>query len=451
MPRMPFTAFLTDFRTNPVFRRLFKNTGLLLSGDTVSAILGVLTFAVSARALGTEVLGMLVLIDAYVRIIDRLVNFQSWQFMIKYGSEALERADASGFKALIKFGVLVDGTTALAGCLIAVLLVPLIAAWQSWTPEMTDLARLYSLIIAFNIAGVPTGILRIFDRFQLFSVQKSFCASIKFLGAAGAWAAGAGLKGFVWAWMVTEIFDYLSLTFMAWRELKRRGYHGIWKEPLRGIRVRYPGLWRFLTSTNLTGSVKVGFREFDILIVGWLLTLTDVSLYKLAKKLCASLDRLTNPLYQSLYPELAKSWARREIENFKKIVRHMVFLMGGLSLAVWVLFLVMGRPVIEVMAGREFLDAYFMTVIFLLGNGVAITTLPLAPMILAMGRAGLGFMIQFIPVLIYFPVLYAMILAWGLAGAGYAFLVYQALRVFLQALFFEGILRKEIKSQASQA
>ena len=118
--------FFKNTFASGTFKRLFRNTGLLVGGDTVSAVLGVLTFAITARALGTEKLGMLILIDAYVRIVDKLVNFQSWQFMIKYGSDALAAKDPSGFKALVKLGTIVDSLTALLGCAIAIALAGLV-------------------------------------------------------------------------------------------------------------------------------------------------------------------------------------------------------------------------------------------------------------------------------------------------------------------------------------
>jgi O-antigen/teichoic acid export membrane protein len=423
---------LRSFFEHASFKRLFKNTGLLLGGDTVSAVLGVLTFAVSARALGTENLGMLVLIDAYVRIVDKVMNFQSWQFMIKFGSDAIEHGDAPGFKALVKLGTLVDAITATIACAVSLALAGAVGRWQNWSGEMVTYALIYSSIIIFDVAGVPTGILRIFDRFKLFSVQKSVCSSIKFFGALAAWFFGCGLKGFLWVWMVTEIFDYVSLTVMAWVELRRRGYTGIWSEPLKGVTRRYPGLWGFLISTNLTGSVKVGFRELDILLVGKLLNFTDVGLYKLAKKLCAALDRLTNPLFQSLYPELTKIWARRDVTDFKHVVRKMIYIMGAVSVATWFVFFFWGRTFIDWMAGPEFAAAYPVTLWYLLANVIAVSALPLAPMILAMGMANLSFWIQFLPTLVYFPVLYWMISTWGLVGAGYAYLVYHGLRLVYQ-------------------
>src|SRR5512140_3399038 len=122
-------AFLKNTFASGTFKKRFKNTGFLIGGDTVSSVLGVLTFAITARALGAEKLGMLVLIDAYVRIVDKLVNFQSWQFMIKYGSDTLATKNSSGFKALVKLGTIVDACTAVIGCAISVALAGLLARW----------------------------------------------------------------------------------------------------------------------------------------------------------------------------------------------------------------------------------------------------------------------------------------------------------------------------------
>jgi len=435
-------AFLKNTFANGTFKRLFKNTGVLISGDTVSAVLGVLTFAITARALGTEKLGMLILIDAYVRIVDKLVNFQSWQFIIKYGSDALTSKDSSGFKALVKLGTIVDACTAVIGCAVSVMLAGVIARWQNWSPEMVRLAMIYSLIVIFDIAGVPTGLLRIFDKFKSFSVQKCVTSVIKFAGVLVAWAFHCELRGFLWVWMLTEIVDYVSLTAMAWIELHHRGFRQIWAEPLLGITKRFPGVWNFLISTNLTGSVKIGFREFDILVVGKLLGFADVGLYKLAKKLCAALDRLTNPLFQSLYPELTKLWAKKDFKDFRFVVKRMTYIMGGLSVISWIVFVIWGREIILITTGREFIPAYSVTVWYMLANGIAVTSLPLAPMLLAMGQAHLSFWIQFLPTLIYFPVLFWMLSAWGLNGAGYAYIVYHGIRITLQYGFAKYLLKK---------
>ncbi len=86
------------------------------------------------------------------------------------------------------------------------------------------------------------------------------------------------------------------------------------------------------------------------------------------------------------------------------------------------------------------MGAYAVTVWYLFANGIAITALPLSPMILAMGRAHLSFWIQFLPTLVYFPMLCWMITVWRLEGAGYAYVAYHGLRVVLQYFVVRNLL-----------
>ncbi len=127
----------------------------------------------------------------------------------------------------------------------------------------------------------------------------------------------------------------------------------------------------------------------------------------------------------------------------------MIYVMGALSIVTWLIFVFWGKPIIFLTAGKEFLSAYSVTVWYLLANGIAITTLPLAPMILAMGQAHLSFWIQFLPTLVYFPLLYWMIQMWGLNGAGFSYIAYHGIRVVLQYGFL-GKIWKKIKTSEAQ-
>jgi len=129
----------------------------------------------------------------------------------------------------------------------------------------------------------------------------------------------------------------------------------------------------------------------------------------------------------------------------------MVTIMGALSLFTWFVFIFWGHGIIDLMAGKEFMDAYAVTVWYLLANAIAITTLPFAPMILAMGKANLSFWIQFLPTLVYFPVLYWMLAIWHLEGAGYAYIVYHGLRAVLQAFVVRDLSRTIPRSPEPEA
>ena len=51
-----------------IFRRIFKNAGLLLGGRAASGVLSLATLSISARGLGVEQFGILVLVPALTQI-----------------------------------------------------------------------------------------------------------------------------------------------------------------------------------------------------------------------------------------------------------------------------------------------------------------------------------------------------------------------------------------------
>ena len=87
-----------------VFRRIFKNAGLLLTGRATNGLLGLATLSLSARGLGLEQFGVFVLLQTYVQVIMALATFQSWQAVIRYGAICIENKNAAAFQWNTKGG-----------------------------------------------------------------------------------------------------------------------------------------------------------------------------------------------------------------------------------------------------------------------------------------------------------------------------------------------------------
>ena len=69
------------------FKKLIANASVLLSGGLLVSILGVVSVVLVARQLGPEIFGVFALFTSTVLVVDRLVNFQSWQAVVRYGSK----------------------------------------------------------------------------------------------------------------------------------------------------------------------------------------------------------------------------------------------------------------------------------------------------------------------------------------------------------------------------
>ena len=311
------------------FRLLFKNAGTLLSGNMIAWILGLITFAITARILGPTQFGIFVLITTYVTIVDKILNFQSWQALIKYGAEVLEKKNNDSFKSIVKFCTLLDVATAVLGTIVSIMAASWVGQWLSWESETVLMAAIYGFVILFNISGTPTGILRLFNRFRLFAVQNIVTATIKFVGILIIYFTGASLWFVLILWMITTILGQLLLFGLGWRELHKRGFERTSMAPIRDISTQHPGIWEFVLTTNLNSSIRLGSRELDTMLVGGFVGVEGAGLYKIAKQIAAIPAMLSDPLYQVIYPDLSRLWARGEIKTFKQLLLRSGLVAGG--------------------------------------------------------------------------------------------------------------------------
>lgn len=425
------------------FRLLFKNAGTLLGGDTIAWILGLITFAITARILGPAQFGAFVLITTYVTIVDKILNFQSWQALIKYGAETLEKKNNDSFKSIVKFCTLLDVATAVLGTIVSIMAASWVGQWLSWESETVLMAAIYSFVILFNISGTPTGVLRLFNRFRLFAVQNIVTATIKFVGILIIYFTGASLWFVLILWMITTTLGQLLLFGLGWRELRKRGFEGTFMAPIGGISTQHPGIWEFVLTTNLNSSIRLGSRELDTMLVGGFVGVEGAGLYKIAKQIAAIPAMLSDPLYQVIYPDLSRLWARGEIKAFKQLLLRSGLVAGGGATVIWLGVVLLGSFFIQIVFGAEFVPAQPVLVWYMLAMVIAIYGFPLQPAMLSMGQPKTTFWVHLLSTIVYFPLLVIFIEWIGLAGAGIAYVCYYLLWTSLMIEFERKFLKEK--------
>jgi O-antigen/teichoic acid export membrane protein len=407
-----------------LLRRLFKNAAVLFSGNMAASLLGLASLALTARALGVEDFGVLVLIATYVMVVDKLVNFQSWQAVIKYGADALEEKKDQDFKSLVKFGFMLDGATAILGTLIGASAAWFVGNWRGWDEQHVLMAALYSIVILFHIQGTPTGLLRIFNKFNKVAYQQAIAAFIKLLGVSIAFFSGAGLWMFLLVWGIVDILGKVLLVYFAWQELKQRNYRSILGSKVSGIAQNFPGLWGFALTTNINSSIRMTSRELDIMIIAAILSPAAVGLYKIAKQFSLVIQKTIDPLYQSIFPELARLYAKGEVKEFVRFGLRSSLLAGLFALGVWFFFYFFGELVIGLIVGNEYLDAIGVMLWYMMAIVVATVAFPLQPAMLSMGRPHTTLWVHLAATAIYFTALSILLPSIGLVGAGVSYLIY---------------------------
>ena len=186
-------------------RRLLSNASLLVGGRSLNGIFNLTAMTLIVRTVGLEMFGLLVLIHAFTSTISDLAKFQSWQAVLRYGTPALEQGRELDFRRLVKLTVLLDLGSTLLGVVVAILVVPLLAPRLGLSAEWIPAVQLYAISIFFMVTATPTGLLRLFDRFDLLSVSNAMGSVVRVVGALWIFARGGSLELLLVIWFASTM------------------------------------------------------------------------------------------------------------------------------------------------------------------------------------------------------------------------------------------------------
>lgn len=432
---------LGGLRRDDLFRRLARNVGYLLFGSLGASILGLGSLALTARTLGPTLLGVLVMIEAYTRIVDWVLRPESWQALIKYGTETLERREDEAFARLIKFGVLIDLGGAVLATVVAIGGIRFAGSWMGWDEQTVLMGSIYSLVLLANLRDTPTALLRLFDRFNVFAWRLIMAAALRLALVAVAFSAGMGLWAFIAIGMIVSVTESLLMIAAAWMEFRRRGFlEHPQTRPLRGVTSLFPGIWGFIWSNNLSLLMRKTTQEFDILLVGSLAGPAAAGLYHVAKRLGEMVMKIGRPLQQAVYPDAARLWAKGEITRFKRTIMTINLLSGGAAALVLLVLLFQKEPILRLIAGEVFVDAAMPLVVYMAAMSLMLCGIALRPALFSMGRQQALLGVVTISAIAFYLCLFATIPTFGALGASLAHLVFNAIWLTgALTLFFQGL------------
>ncbi|MBN1788510.1 MAG: oligosaccharide flippase family protein [Sedimentisphaerales bacterium] len=418
-----------------ILKRMFKNASILFSGKTIAGLMGLVSLSLAARALGAEKLGIFAMIQAFIIIVDRLTNFQSWQALIKFGADFLKQDKKEEFKSLVKFCFILDAATAVIGTIVAIIIVIIVGNWKGWQQETVVVATVFSFWILFNLKGTAIGLLRLYDKFRLIAAANVTAASLKLFLAICAYMLSGDIMSFVIIWLIAGIIESVFLLWAGWHQVNKKSGGDFLKAKLN-LTAKDKNIWKFVLSTNLNQSVRLASKEADVLIVGTVLGLQATGIYKIAKQFASILAELIEPAYQAIYPELAHLAAEKRFLDLRHVAAKTAIIIGSLSMLVWLVFIFAGKWILAVAAGKEYIQAYGTMVIFVFAFAIWGFSFPLPAGLLAIGRAEKILLVQVIVRIVYLASLYLLLVTVGLIGAGIAQVILFVGYSLLMSLFF---------------
>ncbi len=438
-----------------LLRRLGRNISYLLSGNIIAAGLGLVTLALTARTLGPELLGVLALIEAYTRIVGRIVRLETWQALIRYGADILEQDGASeqenssALASLMKFGAMIDVVGCLLAGAIAVSGAFLAANLMGWSQDTQLMIAVYAVTLVFQLTSTPTAILRLFDRFQVFAWQAVAIATFRFVGVVIAAFFDAGIWAFVLIFTGTQLVAPAILIVQARLELRRRGCGGILAASLKGVTARFQGIWGFMWSTSLSLIARKSTTELDLILVGALIDSTAAGLYHVAKRFGESFMKVGAPIQQVVYPDLAKLWARGDQAGFRLALLRISTLIGGACTLVLLVMWTQIDLILTLTVGTKFADSGTLVMLQMTAMTLFMCGIAFRPAMFSLHLQNRLLQIVVTMTVLFFIILLATLPWLGTLAPGVAHIIFNAGWLASVAFVLNRRLKKEDESTAA--
>lgn len=425
-------------------KRVFTNMGWLLGGRGVNAVLSLVYLAIAARTLGTVGFGHFALIVALGQAITGLANFQTWQFIVKWGATGDGGSiDPDRAREATGFAVALDLVSVALGLAIAggvILTAPL---WLEVPREMLGLAFGYVAVSLAAIRTTPTGILRLHFRYASATAAEAVQPVVRALGAVLALAYMPTVTGFVLAFAASEVAVAAALWIVALRVQPV----SLAAVSLKAIPARHSGAWRFVVSTNLSGSLSVAGKQVMILLVGTFGGAALAGGFRVASQLGQALVSLAQTVSKAILPELV-----HQRKNALDIARRMANIAAVGGVIAVVTAVVFGRMGLQLIAGEQFGVFYWAMVILAIAGAVELVGASLESLLVSAGKAHIAFLVRAVPTALALVLLEAAIDWNGAKGAAFALLGSSSLAVigFYVAILNLGQIRLVVEEEEEE-
>lgn len=400
--------------------RTARNFGRLLRGRGVAAVLELLTVAVLARSLSSTDFGQIVLIQSYVLVVRGLFNFKLFEAIIRFGVPALEESDDTSFRRLLRLTLFIDIFTSVLATVVAMLAVPLAARFFDWDEGLIFAALLYSTVILTSAIGTPKGVLRLFDRFDVLSIQLMVSPVLRLAGVLAALALHANLLLLVGVLALGTLAGNVYLIVCGWLEFRRQvGGSVLRGPPLKGWHDAFPGLRAFLTIVYLQTNVDMLPKHISTLLAGGLLGPAEAGMLRIAREATKALSKPGALVQQVLFPDLMRLWGR-DASNFRSILMGALLASGLTGLIFIVASLIGGRLLLTTALGPDYGQAAPLLTLLLLSATLELAAFVLRAAGYAIGHAWKILRLHLISAVLYLIAFSTLTPYLGLIGPGIA-------------------------------
>lgn len=444
-----------------VGKRIAANTGLMVGSKAMAAVLGLGSLSIAAKVISPAELGTIIFLHAYMLFFSEVATFQSWQSIIRFGTDDVKDNDPSHLSSLLNFGLKLDALAAVIAFLLSLTVFAIFMKISSYFPgkfsgwaafDISTLGKLlgiYCLLLLFRQRGTSIGLFRLFDKFNVLAVQGLVMPTTRFIGVLIAAALGAGFKGFFIAWFCGSLAAYIFLPTMAILEMKQRRLLAPVFKAGTSLRSPRKGIWPFVIKSNIDSTLGAANMHLPVLLVMGVFGSAWVAVFRIAEEAAKLLSEGFKLLDQVIYPELAKMVSLGQAAKIWRLVTKTAFMLLGFGLLMAIFVNFAGPDILSVVFSDAYLQAAPLASLLVLAAALMGIAAPLYPVLYAADRPERAIYARGTGVVIYVLAFFIFSYIIGKMAPGWAAILANACAVLFLVFLAKSTLKRKVLEQTS--
>jgi len=432
-------------KTESISEKLFRNAKWLLGGKTLSGVFAALEVVILARMLGVNDYGVMVLVVAYVDIVDNIFDFRVWETATKYISGYLADDDEKVL-SVIKLSYLINIVSGILAFSIILVTAKMAENYFIRSDNAYYFIYIYGFSMLFNTANYTSdAILRIFDKFKSIAFITAFYNFFKLAAVITVLSLGMGISEVLMSYAAASFLSLAIRLVLVSKTLDERGLGDWWRARITLIKYKYREMGWFLGNTSIAGTLRMVNDEYlGMLLLGYWSGKDAAAYYKVAKSFVKLMLRIEDPLYETIYPELVKFSQRGAYGELRNIIVFALRKLMKLAVPLVLIVLFLASFIVGAVFGPEYLQAVNAMRVVTVAGLISLLIFWVNPVLLSFGKPGIRNIIDVTTSISFIILLYLLVPDYSYMGAAVAFLCSILIRVMASTYALKASINRSI-------
>lgn len=352
------TAFSGLFDRAPdAVKAVVRNFGWMVASRGLAAVFSLIYLAIVTRSLGVSGFGKFALITGAAQLLAHLLAFETWQIIVQYGVEHVEKGKRAKLARLFRSAIVLDLISAVTGIAAAALILHFFADALGLKPTLARATLIFNVIMLVSLRSTPIGILRLRDRFDLAAFADGVTPTMRLIGAIIVGIVHPTLQAFLIAWAIAEL---ITAAVHWWAVHKIGDWRLLWREGGGVGRVfgDNPGIVRFSLTSNFSQTLFMTTKQLPLFLVGGLTGTAAAGAFRLAAQLSRALTTVSQMVAKAAFPEIVRAVRNQGVISLASMILRSVRVTFVVGVVVFALVVLLGQSILVAVGGPDFGQGY---------------------------------------------------------------------------------------------